>query len=190
MRWRVRWRLAGCCLALVLAGCGLPAQDEPHAVTLPHQPLTAPLPSTAAGRPGAFAEILCLVRDGRLVQAVRRIDALPDAQQHLAHLLAGPSPGERDSGLTTALSGLSLTVTRSPGGTEARVEVTETDQSAAITDDSLTYGQVVCTLTSRADVTAVVFTRGGARLEVPRADGSLSTDPLTGQDYAALIAPA
>ena len=176
--------------ALLTAGCGVPAEGEPRPVELPRQPLTAPLPSPAAGRPGTFAEILCLVRDGHLIQAVRRIDAPPDAQQHLDHQLAGPDEAERDSGMTTALTGLSLTVSRSPGGGEARVEVSESDESRAITDDSLTYGQVVCTLTSRADVSTVVLTRDGARLEVPRADGSLSRGPLTGEDYAAMIIPA
>lgn len=174
----------------VAAGCALPAEDEPRRVELPHPPLTAPLPSAAPVRPGPFIEVLCLVRDGRLVQAVRRIGAPPDAQQQVDHLLDGPVAAERDSGLTTALTGLSLVVTRSPGGGEARVEVSETDESRAITDDSLTYGQVVCTLTTRPDVSAVVFTRGGERLQVPRADGSLSREPLTGQDYAALIIPA
>jgi hypothetical protein len=180
-----RW--TGLLVVALMAGCGLPAENEPHPVSLPRQPLTAPLPSAVPARPGAYVEILCLVRDGRLVQAVRRIDTPPDAQQHLDHLLAGPDEAERDTGMTTALTGLSLTVSRSPGGSEARVEVTETDESKAITDDTLTYGQVVCTLTSRADVSAVVFTRSGARLEVPRADGALSREPLTGPDYAALI---
>jgi spore germination protein GerM len=174
---------------LTLAACGLPAQDEPHTVGLPRPPLTAPLPSVAAGRPGAYAEILCLVRDDQLVQAVRRIDAPPGAQLQLTHLLAGPDAAERDTGLTTALTGLSLTVSRSPSGSEARVEVAESAESAAIVDDALTYGQVVCTLTSRPDVSTVVFTRRGQPLEVPRADGSLSRDPLTGNDYAALIVP-
>ncbi|WP_305787027.1 GerMN domain-containing protein [Symbioplanes lichenis] len=174
---------------VTLTACGLPAQSEPHTVDLPRRPLTAPLPSVAAARPGAYAEILCLVRDDQLVQAVRRIDAPPDAQLQLTHLLAGPDEAERNTGLTSALTGLTLTVSRSPSGSEARVEVSESDESAAIVDDALTYGQIVCTLTSRADVSAVVFTRHGQRLEVPRADGSLSRDPLTGNDYAALIAP-
>lgn len=185
MRSLFRYAVLAACAAL--ASCGLPTDDRPHPVDLPRQPLTAPLPSGPTDRPGAYAEILCLVRDGRLVQSVRRVDAPPDAQQHLDDLLTAPAATERDAGLTTALSGLTLTVSRSPAGSEARVEVTETDASKAINDDSLTYGQIVCTLTARADVTAVVFTRHAQRLEVPRADGSLSRSPLTGADYASLI---
>jgi spore germination protein GerM len=175
--------------ACLLASCGVPAQDEPHLVELPRQPLVTAGPGIAgtAGT-GEVAEVLCLVRDGRLVQVVRRLDQPPSLQLQVEHLLAGPSELERNTGLTTALVGMSLTVELSGGG-EAHVGIAEGAEDTARSDEILAYGQIVCTLTSTAAVNSVVFTRGNERLEVPRADGSLSSGPLRGSDYATLIAP-
>ncbi|WP_041832217.1 GerMN domain-containing protein [Actinoplanes sp. N902-109] len=181
--------LAAALMALSGA-CGVPAQHEAHAVDLPRRPLTTPAPDVTAGRPGEVAEVLCLARDTHLVQVVRRIDTAPGVQQQLDHLLAGPTDAERNRGITTGLTGLTLRGALPRGSDEAQVEVTEADENNARSDESLAYGQIVCTLTSRAEVSSVVFTRDGERLEVPRADGSLSRGPLFSSDYAALIGPA
>ncbi|MEV4704327.1 GerMN domain-containing protein [Actinoplanes sp. NPDC049316] len=182
-------------LVILLAGspaasCGLPAEDEPHAVELPQRALTSPTPGAAgADPPGAVAEVLCLVRDGRLVQTVRRVGAAPTPQRQAEHLVAGPTEAERATGLSTMLAGTSLRVDVPRGGTEARVEVAG-EQGSARSDETIAYGQLVCTLTSRPDVNSVVFTRNGEVLQVPRADGSLSRGPLGITDYARLIAPS
>lgn len=185
-------RTAGLIIVIALLGaCGVPAETHPHAVDLPRRPFTSSSPSTgASGRPGDVAEVLCLVRDGRLVQAVRRIEAEPNAQLQAEHLAAGPTDAERESGLTTALAGLSLTVQVSRGTGVAQVEITGTEEGSARNDEMISYAQIVCTLTARANVTSVVFTRDGERLEVPRADGSLSQGPLYSSDYSTLIGPA
>ena len=107
-----RMRLAGVVLAgTLLAACGVPAEDEPHAIDLPRRPFTSSSPSAATAEPpGEVAEVLCLVRDGRLVQTVRRIETTPSAQQQADHLVAGPTDSEQQIGLTTALAGWSLQV--------------------------------------------------------------------------------
>lgn len=181
--------------ALILAGsllsaCGVPAEDEPHAVDLPRRPFTSSSPSTGdPGPPGEVAEVLCLVRDGRLVQTVRRVESTPSAQRQAEHLVAGPTDAEREMGLTSALAGLSLAV-QVPGGIQpVQVEITEADEGSARNDEMIAYAQIVCTLTTREDVSSVVFTRGSDRLEVPRADGSLSRGPLYSSDYSSLIGP-
>ncbi|RSM64495.1 hypothetical protein DMB66_19380 [Actinoplanes sp. ATCC 53533] len=181
--------------ALILAGlllgaCGVPAEDEPHAVDLPRRPFTTSSPSAGdPGPAGEVAEVLCLVRDGRLVQTVRRIESVPTAQRQADHLVAGPTDAEREMGLTTALAGLSLAVEFPNGTSLAQVEVTEADEANARNDEMIAYAQIVCTLTAREDVGSVVFTRGNDRLEVPRADGSLSRGPLYSSDYSSLIGP-
>lgn len=179
--------VAGC----LLASCGLPADDQPHAVDLPRRPLTTPAAGAVGTEPpGEVVEVLCLVRDGRIVQTVRRVSTPPSAQRQVEHLVAGPTEAERAIGLTTALATTSLTVDLLPGTTEARVQVAAADQSNARSDETIAYGQVVCTLTTRMDVNSVVFTRDGEVLQVPRADGSLSKGALRGSDYASLIGPA
>ncbi|WP_199516638.1 GerMN domain-containing protein [Nucisporomicrobium flavum] len=182
---------AGLVTCLLSAACGLPPEDEPRRADLPRRPLTSPTATTAGTEaPGEVVEVLCLVRDARIVQAVRRVGAPPTVQRQLETLAAGPTEAERANGLTTALATTSLSVDVPAGTTQARVEVPETDEGNARSDETLAYGQIVCTLTSRMDVSTVVFTRDGEVLQVPRGDGSLSRDPLAAGDYASLIAPA
>lgn len=184
-------RLVGVLFAAAfLTSCGVSAQSEPHAVELPRRPLTEPQPGAASqGATGGVAEVLCMVRDDRLVETVRRLSGPSAPQEHLNDLLAGPTGPERERTMTTALVGLSLEVRMASGGM-AQVDITEADEGSARSDENLAYAQIVCTLTSRADVASVALSRDGDPLEVPRADGSLSRGPLYGSDYAALIAPA
>ncbi|MEV6349892.1 GerMN domain-containing protein [Actinoplanes sp. NPDC051851] len=171
--------------ALFLSACGVSVQGEPHEVELPRRPLTAQ--SATAFGSGEVAEVLCLIRDGKLAQTVRRVSGMPTAQQQLGELVSGPTPVEQNAGLSTALAGMSLEVT-TPTVT-AVVEVTEADSGSGRNDEVLGYGQIVCTLTSRADIGSVSFTQSGKSLRVPRGDGSLSDAPLTAGDYRALLAP-
>jgi len=172
---------------VLLGGCGVRAQDEPHGVDLPRHPLTSPGAGPAVAV-GEVAQVLCLVRDGRLVQTVRRTRAYPTVQAQLESLAAGPTPEERSAGLGTALSGVVLTG-RMPAGAEVTVEFPAADEGNARNDEILAYGQVVCTMTARGDVGSVVFTRGGQPLQVPRADGTLTGGPLHSSDYARLLQP-
>ncbi|MCO8277673.1 GerMN domain-containing protein [Actinoplanes sp. TRM 88003] len=172
------------------AACGVPAQDEPHAVELPRNPLAQPTADQAPeAAQGGFGEVVCMVRDGRLIQSVRRVATFPSVQQQLDELVTGPTRAEQNQGLTTALSGLDLAA-RDRSGSTVTVEVTEPDEGSARSDEVLAYGQIVCTLTARVDVLRVAFTRDGRRLQVPRADGTLAVDPLRASDYADLIGPA
>ena len=182
-------------LSIVLAGClvtscGVPAQEEPHAVELPRQPFTTPASgAVASGSVGDVAAVLCFRRDDRLVEVVRRADVVPTAARHIEDLVAGPTEAERNNGVTTSLTGLTLTVDAPAGSGQATVEVTEADEGGARSDEVLVYGQIVCTLTSRADISAVTFVRDGTPLDVPRADGSLAQGPLSAGDYRELIGP-
>jgi len=174
----------------LLGACGVPAEDEPHAIDLPRRPFTSSSPTAGdQGTPGQVAEVLCLVRDGRLAQTVRRIESAPSAQRQAEALVGGPTDAERETGLTSALAGLSLAVQVSSDTLLAQVEISEADEGNARTDEMIAYAQIVCTLTARSDVDSVVFTRDGERLEVPRADGSLSQEPLYSSDYLSLIDP-
>jgi Sporulation and spore germination len=181
-------RPAALLAVVLLAGCGVPAQDEPHPVDLPRQSLRVPSPGPA-DTTGEVAEVLCLVRGDRLVRQVRLLDRVPTVQEQLDDLMAGPTQRESDSGLTGALAGLTLTEVSGPASPQVTVRVTEADEDTARNGDILAYGQIVCTLTTRPDVSAVVFTRGDEPLDVPRGDGRLTSDPLRGRDYENLIGP-
>lgn len=183
----VRLAVAAVLLALV-AACGVPGEDRPRAVTPP----PGPFPPTATAAPtmaetGAVTEVLYFSRDDRLVPVTRRIDEVPTVETQLRNLLAGPTTTERDDGLTSALTGALSNAEVELVDGQARVTVTPTVADTGRTDEMLAYGQIVCTLTARTDVNAVIFLRDGAPLSVPRGDHSLSPAPLTGADYAVLI---
>jgi hypothetical protein len=170
------------------AGCGVPVDDQPREIDAPG----APYPPFGAGTPlapgaGPVREPLCLVRDDRLVRVARPVPGWPTIETQLRDLLAGPQPAERDDGLTSALPGtMAVTGIRISRG-RVDLEVENPPDGAGRSDQVLAYGQIVCTLTTRPDVTGVAFTQDGRPVGVPRADGSLTSDPLGAADYASLI---
>ncbi|MEU3453503.1 GerMN domain-containing protein [Micromonospora sp. NPDC006766] len=173
--------------ALLLAGCGVPVDEEPRRVPGPPRAYSPPAGDGAASNAGRVNESLCFVRDDRLRTVVRRVDYLPDVDTHLRHLLAGPGDAERDVGFTSALAGTTSVAGARLSGGVAEVEVGGPSDETGRSDQIVAYGQIVCTLSSRADVHGVTFSRYGQPLAVPRADGSLSVVPLTATDYAPLI---
>jgi hypothetical protein len=180
--------LAAC--ALALPGCGVPLDPAPHPVELPSLS-AAPSPDLTPSQSGAVTEVLYLIKDGRLTAVSRSLPLAPAAGQQLRDLLAGPTNAEQQQGLASALAGTELGLSVTISDAQATVELATGLEGTGRTDDILAFAQIVCTLTSRTDVKTVIFTRAGQRVEVPRADSSLSRDPLTAADYANLIiAPA
>lgn len=183
---------------LALAGCGVPTEDEPRAVPPPRGPfptvatgVTSPAgtsggPTTPAGREET---VLYFVRDNRLTPVVRRVDRTPTVDAQLRQLLAGPTAEERKQGLTSALPGAVTTAAVRHIGTRAEVEVPAVGDETGRSDGVLAFGQIVRTLAGRDDIHTVVFTRDGYPVGIPRADGSLSEQPLTAADYAGLTLP-
>ncbi|MEU7919589.1 GerMN domain-containing protein [Micromonospora zamorensis] len=182
-----RRRLAPLALVLLLTGCGIPTDDGPRTVQPPRGPFHSSVPADATAPAGHVVETLCLVRDNWIIPVVRRVDSVPSMADQLRHLLAGPTGEERDSDLTSALPGAVNAAGVTVTGTQALVAVDAPAVDAGRSDEVLAFGQIVCTLTSRDDVTTVAFLRDGRPLGVPRADGSLSADPLTRVAYAPLI---
>lgn len=174
------------------AGCGVPVEDHARAVSPPPgpRPVPAATDTTAASAPtGQVEEVLYFVRDNRLVPVVRRVDVVSTVDAHLQHLLAGPRPKERDQGLTSALPGTVLAAVARQVGTRAEVDVRESGDETGRSDGVLAFGQIVQTLATRDDIDSVTFTRNGRPLGIPRADGSLTEQPLTAADYADLSVP-
>ncbi|MEO3772055.1 GerMN domain-containing protein [Micromonospora sp. B9E7] len=176
-------------LAALLTSCSIPTDDAPRVVQAPQGPFQSSAPADTSAPVGPAAETLCFVRDNRIISFVRRVDRLPTVEDQLRHLLAGPTTAERATDLASALPGAVNAAGVTVIGTQARVVVDEPGDDAGRSDEVLAFGQIVCTLTSRDDVTTVTFSRDGRPLGVPRADGSLSDQPLTRADFAPLITP-
>lgn len=188
IRWTARLALVG---ILALGGCGVRSESQPRDFDPPAGPRPVPATPTPSSLPaGTAAEPLYFVRTDRLVAVIRRVQVAPTVQQQMDHLVAGPTDAEREAGLSSTLTGnLTVAEARLSEGV-ATIEVGDDGDLSGRIDDVLAFGQIVCTLTARADVSSVTFERGGQVLGVPRADGSLSAGGLTAADYTALTAPA
>jgi spore germination protein GerM len=110
----------------------------------------------------------------------------PTVAELVDDLLAGPTPEERDEGITTALRATDVAGVQVNEG-RATVELTGMLDGGARTDQVLAFAQIVCTLTASPAIASVSFTHDRRAVGVPRADGSLSHAPATAADYAALL---
>ncbi|MFG2041206.1 GerMN domain-containing protein [Dactylosporangium sp. NPDC048998] len=175
--------LAAC---LLLGGCGVPSDREPRPIEPSvvigsyEGPIGGPPPSA-----GAAIERLFLVRDNQLIAVDRRVAAAPSPEKQLDDLMAGPTPEERDEGLDSALIGTNIiTGVQLRNGTAI---VGLARDNPIRNDEIVAYGQIVCTLSARADVVGVRFVQDGRPVEIPRADGALTQEMLTEGDYGSLI---
>lgn len=178
-------------LAVLAAGCSVPAQENAKAVrdeAVPFallDPQAPPIVPPASG-PGSEPVSLCFVRDGRLVVVSEELAAPVDLGAAL-DALASP-PAHAGPSLRTAMTEPSVVREVSLLGGIARVDLLS-DVSALPTDEQLlAIAQIVCTLTARPGVGQVSFTLEGARLAVPKGDGSLVSSPVARDDYAGLMA--
>lgn len=186
----------------LLGGCAVPAEDEPRKVSWPGRSSPSST-QTAPARPqvGTAMESLCFVRDSHLVRVQRRVPAWPTVSTQIEHLVAGPDETETDLGYTSPVKGMiqiveihlsrgmvtvvlggdpQLGANPQPGGDADGV---------GRSDAALAYGQIVCTLGDRVDVSGVSFRhQNGQPIFPPRGDGSRSDGPLTAVDYAELLA--
>ena len=180
-----------CALAALAAGCAVPAEDHaqrvrdeavPFALLDPQAPPIVPSASGSSSEPVA----LCFVRDGRLVIVSDEIPAPADLGTALDALASPPA----DAGplLRTALTEPSVVRDVRLLGGIARVDLLPEVSALPADEQLLAVAQIVCTLTGRPGVGQVSFTLQGARLAVPKGDGSLVSSPVARDDYAGLMA--
>ncbi|GIJ72477.1 GerMN domain-containing protein [Virgisporangium ochraceum] len=178
-------------LLTLVAGCGVPAEDEarplPASGTVPG---TGPVVEVSPSPAGSVAQPFYFVRRGRLVPVVRWIGPATPLDALTRTLLAGPTSSEAAADLTSALTGTATVRGVRRSGAIALVDLGDDPPATGRTDEILAFGQIVCTLTARTDVSGVAFVRGDQPLEVPRPDGSLSAQPMAALTYADLLAPA
>jgi len=176
---------------LGLAGCGIPAEDEPHAVQPlpPFQEVPTPTPQATTPVTGSQA-LLFLIRNNQLVPVSRTVENPQMLLSLLYALAASPTADEQQQGLTSALAGTTVVsgVTVTNGLVTVMLAEPGLDVFTQVTQ-GLAIAQIVCTLDNREDVTGVVFQRAGIAVSVPRGDGTQTDAPLTSADYANLLEP-
>lgn len=147
--------------------------------------------SSPQARSGAASVSVFLTRDGSVEKVSRRIPDTPRvATEAMRSLLAGPTPEEARTGLSTAIPTdtrlLGLTI---DAGT-ARVDLSRDFQSGGGgAARALRVAQVTCTLDQFDSVDAVRFALGGDPVSVVTGDGAVVARPVTCDTYRRYLAP-
>jgi spore germination protein GerM len=189
--------LVAAVLALVTAGCGVPTGGEPTTIAPSDIPYGLTTPSAAP--PATLAEpvadpsrVFLVASDDSLVPRARPVSGSTRTERLenlLGHLAAGPTAGERDEELSTALPpDVRLTVTDVAKGT-ATIDIGGAVDAPSGWATRRTVGQLVLTATSVPGIDAVRLTLAGDPVEAPLPDGELTTEPLTAEDYEVFLTP-
>lgn len=180
-----------CALVVLAAGCAVPAQDEAQTArneSVPFALLDPQAPPIVPPESGASSEsvVLCFVRDDRLVIVSDELAAPVGLRAPLDALVL--TPADAGPHLRTALTEPSIVREVRLLGGIARVDLSVHVSALPADEQLLAVAQIVCTLTARPGVGQVSFTLEGARLAVPKGDGSLVNSPVARDDYAGLMA--
>lgn len=176
-------------VSILVVACGITPEDSASELTADQVPFELLDPSRTGGDlptdVGGVGEIY-LVADDVLLSVPRPIARDADLSTVVDLLATGPTRNEAAIGLRSALPRdptiLSVSQTRNTATVDldpAFTEIRAAEQPVAI-------AQIVFTLTRRPEVGRVAFTLEGDPVEVPRGDGSLTTEALTRSDFPEL----
>lgn len=169
--------------AVLVAGCGVAAQDSAETVPTGAQ---RPPPSADGGRTAGLRVVVYLVRGVGLTPAERRFRS-PTVAAALEELLEGPTRSEAADGVGTALAPDVVDVQDVLSGGATTVSLTRGFTGITGGNQLLAVAQVVWTLTELPSVERVSFTVDGTPVEVPT-DAGLSAGPVDRGDYMS-VAP-
>ncbi|MGZ8764477.1 MAG: GerMN domain-containing protein [Acidimicrobiia bacterium] len=176
-----------------LAGCGIPEQGSAKPVDddgVPYRLLDQNSGGIAdSGQLGARDAVIYLARDGRLLPTVRSLRPPMTLTRLVRSLGRGPTRPEVDAGIRTALpvedTPTNVQVVR---GT-AMVDLPASFTNLSRADQVLALAQIVYTVTSQPGIGQVQFTLDGASTDIPRANRSLTGEPVSREDYFTLAPP-
>jgi hypothetical protein len=190
---RPKWISAalGAGLVLLVAACGVPTHDSAHKVDAKDVPFE--LLDERAGPParGAFGDAekpIYFARDRRLVATTRKLPPDASLSRILDALGRGPNRNEVDAGLRSTLPDESRFPDVEIARGTATVDLGRRFTALSGEDQVIALAQLVYTITGQPGVGLVRFTLDGRPTEVPRANGELTSGPVSRDDFAA-VAP-
>jgi len=189
---RLKALLAGVAALTALAACGVPTEDTAQIEDDAEVPFglldeatTTTPPATGLTPTGTSLQI-CLLRDDGLARVRRAGPATPTLSDVVELLAAGPTPEELAHDITTAIADDAVVTDVDAAHGIAEVDLTRAFAADAGARQALAVAQIVCTLTSQPGIGQVTFTLDGDPVDVPRGDGSTTSDPVSLDDYRQL----
>ena len=181
---------------LFLAACGIPTSNQADVVPshdVPFHLLSPTVPTSTTTTLFAtpyVSELIYLVKSNALVGVRREVIVPAPLTAVVDALLAGPTSSETANGLTSALSpGVRIESTVVVAGI-ATINLNAAFGQISGSAETLAVGQLVLTVTSQPDATAVSFAINGLAISVPTADGASTKVPVSAAQYATLLAGA
>ena len=183
----VKRRLALCAAivgALLAAGCGIPTQQQPSAVSSSRVPpgLVSPnLPSTSTTQPRASVNvtIYLLGPTEGLVPRQRVVQIPAPLKSILTALFAGPDQSEAHLGIGTAIPTDVAVLSVTTQGSVVTVNLNEAFGEITGTNTELAVAQVVATVAAESGLTTgVIFQIDGEQTSVPVASGAQVPGPV------------
>ena len=178
-------RLAAALLVALVAGCGIPQDEQPRVLAREDAPFR--LFEDVAPEPVGDGRVaLYFVRADLVVLQTRAVERSTSIRELLDLLLEGPTPEQVAQGTRSELP-TTFDVEDVTVGADGVAVVTLGGGANQLGPSPLGFAQVVATLTAPGRARAVRFRLDGEDLPVPRGDGLLTTEPLDRDDYAKLL---
>lgn len=164
---------------LLVAGCGVPLQDEPQVI---ERESASPTRTAAAAPTGNLDAVVYFIQGDRVIPVSRRLGSR-DGSELLRSLFVGPAEAERQRGLRSAIP-LGVEPARvERSGTVAIVELPAELADLGSPDHVLAVAQIVFTLTATDGARSVQLASSGQSTPAPAGDGRLVDRPLTRADF-------
>ncbi len=187
---RLVWILPSLCVVLATgvsaASCGVTVQGTPQAIAkskVPFGLMKEVAPTTSLISSSRESLQVYMVDSGHLMAISRSVSGRVTLVEEIEQLLAGPTDAESFVGITTDLPAeTNIKVVRQDN---SNLQVNLTGNFASINgqDQILAIGQIVYSLTQVPGISSVSFELNGQSTEVPTANGTLVTGPVTRLDY-------
>ena len=176
-------------LLLVATGCGLSVEDEPRELAADDVPgdLLTPRPTTTTSTTTPAVtrtvQIYLVDSDGRLASVDRQLPDPVTVVDLIRSLLEGATDEESERGLRSVIA--STTELLSSQRRDRTVVLNfSADFAIPQGEGGITsVAQVVFTATELEGISGVTFELDGVPTEVPRGDGTLTSDPLFRSDF-------
>jgi hypothetical protein len=186
--------VAGVVVVLLAGTCGVQPDDHPRdlaADEVPYglldegPPIADPTPTTAPSIEQVNVAVYFLNGE-RLHPAPRAVTDPPIAGRVLSQLIAGPTDDEAVTGLRSAINPLTQVSVSRPSPEILVVDLTPEFAAVPISEQRLALAQIVYTATGLEGVQGVRFTVGGSPVAVPLPDGTVTSEPVRRDSFAAL----